>query len=184
MRPDREQATRMLMELDVPGSGPLELARREAEAIVDAYEALPVQVTDDPWPEVKRLFAEAVAKAHGPVQVTDEMATHNDKVAELARAAFALQELRYLAWTALKAWDNMSLRRAQQTGTTGAAMEAMRAALPLASALGQNPSEHEQLRAAATAVREAWDGGLNPHVPSPFYKRMQDAFRLLDKALG
>ncbi len=53
-----------------------------------------------------------------------------DKTAELARAAFALQELRYLAWTALKAWDNMSLRKAQQNGPTGVAMEALRANLP------------------------------------------------------
>ncbi len=53
------------------------------------------------------------------------------KTEELARAAFALQELRYRAWTALKHWDNMVLRKAQRTGPTAAAMEAMRAALPL-----------------------------------------------------
>ncbi len=52
------------------------------------------------------------------------------KTEELARAAFALQELRYLAWTALKQWDAMVLRKAQRTGATTAAMEAMRAALP------------------------------------------------------
>ena len=32
----REQAVETLMALTVPGSGPLELARREAEAIIDA----------------------------------------------------------------------------------------------------------------------------------------------------
>lgn len=52
------------------------------------------------------------------------------KTEELAQAAFALQELRYLAWTALKGWDAMSLRKAQRTGPTAAAMEALRVALP------------------------------------------------------
>jgi hypothetical protein len=33
---EREKAVQMLMALDVPGSGPLELVRREAEAIIDA----------------------------------------------------------------------------------------------------------------------------------------------------
>ena len=55
---------------------------------------------------------------------------YNDKVAELARAAFALQELRYLAWTALKAYDAVSFRKAQHAALDGP-MEAMRAALPL-----------------------------------------------------
>lgn len=51
------------------------------------------------------------------------------KTEELARAAFALQELRYLAWTALKAFDGVSLRKAQHAALDGP-MEAMRAALP------------------------------------------------------
>ena len=51
------------------------------------------------------------------------------KTEELAQAAFALQELRYLAWEALKAWDNTSLRKAQRTGKAGQAMEALRAGL-------------------------------------------------------
>jgi hypothetical protein len=33
---NRDQAVQTIMALDVPGSGPLELARREAEAIIDA----------------------------------------------------------------------------------------------------------------------------------------------------
>lgn len=51
------------------------------------------------------------------------------KTEELAKAAFALQELRYLAWQALKAFDNVSLRKAQHAALDGP-MEAMRAALP------------------------------------------------------
>jgi hypothetical protein len=46
------------------------------------------------------------------------------KTEELARAASALQELRYLAWTALKVWDSKS-----RIGMTSS-MEAMRAVLP------------------------------------------------------
>ena len=51
------------------------------------------------------------------------------KTEELAKAAFALQELRYLAWTALKAFDVVSQSKAQHAALDGP-MEAMRAALP------------------------------------------------------
>ena len=51
------------------------------------------------------------------------------KTEELAKTALALQELRYLAWTALKAFDGVSLRKAQHAALDGP-MEAMRAVLP------------------------------------------------------
>jgi hypothetical protein len=51
------------------------------------------------------------------------------KTEELAKAAMALAELRYLAWTALKAFDNVSFRKAQHAALDGP-MEAMRRVLP------------------------------------------------------
>jgi hypothetical protein len=58
------------------------------------------------------------------------------KTEELAQSAFALQELRYLAWTALKAYDRVVLRKAQHAALDGP-MEAMRAVLPLETPTNQ-----------------------------------------------
>lgn len=55
-----------------------------------------------------------------------------DTTERLAKAAFALQELRYHAWMALKAYDAVSLRKAQRAALDGP-MEAIRSALPLPS---------------------------------------------------